>query len=132
VGVGLYGETVDTTSPTFARLTDDARILQQAIELCLQTRRGSLWSAPDYGRSLRAWLLVGLRPDQVAALPQDIASGLEQDERIAHATVRVTSVAARSIVLAITVYARGSAGTPYAFVATVTPDLVQVQLRGLG
>ena len=127
----LYGETVDTKSPTFARLTDDASIMQQAIELCLGTARGTLWTEPDYGRSLRAYLLAGLTEAQLGAIPADIQSGLEDDERIGRALVEITSWAARKIVLAITVYPKGSAGVPYAYTVTVTPDLVAAQLRGI-
>jgi len=126
------GESVNTTDPNFARLTGDDAILQQAIYLCLSTRRGSLWSAPDYGCSLRAYLLKGLTQAQLAQIPQEVASALELDtERIARADVSVSASSSKTIVLKITVYAKGSAGVPYAFVASVTPDLVTVLLQGV-
>ena len=130
------GESVDTTDPNFGRLTGDDAILQQAIFLCLSTRRGALWSAPDYGCSLRAYLLAGLTQAQLGAIPQEVASALELDERIARADVSVVSVSAsaftaRTITLQITVYAKGSLGQPYAFVALVSPTLVTVLLNGV-
>ena len=129
--MGFYGESVDTTSPTFARLTDDDAIMRQAVELCLSTRQGALWSAPEYGRSLREKLLKGLTADEVEGIPPWVASGLEEDERIAHVDVEVTSFLRNSMVLAISVYPKGSSGQPYRFTATVTPDLVTVLLGGL-
>ena len=127
----LYGESVDTTSPTFARLTDDSAILQQAIYLCLTTRRGAYWSAPDYGCSLRSYLLKGLTQAELAAIPQEVASALELDERIARADVSVSASTAKTLTLQITVYAKGSLGQPYTFVASVTTDLVTVLLKGV-
>ena len=126
-----YRETVDTTSPNFARLTGDDAILQQAILLCLSTRRGAYWSAPDYGCSLRSYLLKGLTQTQLAQIPQEVAAALELDERIARADVSVSASTAKTITLQIVVYAKGSLGVPYAFVTLVTPDLVTVLLKGL-
>ena len=125
------GESVNAADPNFARLTGDAAILQQAIVLCLSTRRGAYWSAPDYGCSLRDYLLRGLTQAQLTAIPQEVSSSLELDERIARADVSVSASTASSITLQIAVYAKGSLGVPYQFVAAVTPNLVTVLLQGV-
>jgi hypothetical protein len=131
VAVGQsYGETVDTSDPNFGRLTDDRAIIQQWVELCLQTVQGLLWSSPETGGSLRKYLLVGLTDVQLAGIPHQVAAALESDERIARADVSITSSTRTTMTLGIEVYPKGSTGAPYQFTASVSHDLVSVQLAG--
>jgi hypothetical protein len=56
----LYGTTIDAADPFFGILTDDQAILTQACVLRLQTRRGTLWTDPEYGDAIMEVLQDGL------------------------------------------------------------------------
>ncbi|AUX33211.1 uncharacterized protein SOCE836_053650 [Sorangium cellulosum] len=47
--MSAYGESINIDSPTFRRTRDPARIIAQAIEMRLSTRRGTYIDDPDYG-----------------------------------------------------------------------------------
>lgn len=130
----LFGTGIDTRSPTFAPLTDDAQILRQWIELMLDTRVGVYWSAPECGCSLRGYILRGMTPQQLAGIPAEVRAALKEDERIADVDVTArqtfTGGGGAAIRLVITVTTRGAEGTPFQFTAIASADRVLVTIGG--
>lgn len=131
----LYGESIDTLDPNFGRLTDDARILAQWVELALQTPHGSDWTAPEAFIDLRSYVAKGLTEEAFAAIPGDVEAALTFDERIARVDVVATSTflasGAAALKLAITVYPKDASALPFQLVGTVTADFVSITTRGL-
>ena len=93
--MGVYGETVDIGSKFFRKLTNDQKILEQAILMRLSTRRGLLWMDPEYGLPLADYVNEGLTQDTLAQIPSEVQAELEKDERIstveANAKISTTS-----------------------------------------
>lgn len=117
--MGRFGETVDIASPLFARLgsaassapvtltmsvsssgvdlgavSDDHRILAQAVTMRLSTKRGALWTDPTYGLAVQDYLEAELTVDAIARIPHEVEAELEKDERIASAAVVATTTRA--------------------------------------
>ena len=127
----LYGESINVTSPFFARLTDDEAILTQAILLRLSTKRGFYWADPEYGLSLADFVNDGLTPDALARLPLEVQSELEKDERIASASVSadiVTTPQGASVSLSIRVTPVD--GKTFAFVLAASAVTVELLTTG--
>lgn len=131
----LFGESIDTRSPTLAPLRDDPLIIAQWVELCLQTPRGFMWSAPEYGCDLKAYVGRGLTDDDFAILPAEIRGALQSDERIANADVALARgySAGGSVVLklTITISPKGAEATPFTLTGTASAERVEIILRGL-
>lgn len=87
----LYGESINIDSPTFRRTKNDQRIIAQAIEMRLKTRRGTYFDDPDYGLLVDDLLLDAAPAGQRARIAADIAGEIEKDERVDSATVSFTS-----------------------------------------
>lgn len=132
----LYGVSINTKSLTFAPLTDDGAILRQWVDLQFQTRLGFYWSAPEIGCALRDYVLRGLTPEKLAAIPSDIKSALEQDERIAGVTVAAsttyTAVGAAQLNLTVTVNPKDPSVAPFSFAAVASADVMRKITQGLG
>jgi hypothetical protein len=132
----LYGMSVDTTSPTFAPLTDDAAILRQWVDNVLQTSIGFYWSSPETGKDIVGLVLKGLTTQQLAALPTEVQAALTSDQRIASAdvasTTTFTAVGAAALKLTITVYPKDSSVAPFSLDAVASSDVLSTVLRGLG
>lgn len=88
-----YGESINIDSPTFRRTKDPARIIAQAIEMRLSTRRGTYFDDPDYGLLLDDLLLDAAPAGRRARLAAEIAGEIEKDERVDSATVTLASEA---------------------------------------
>lgn len=133
--MGSYGETIDISSPFFARLADDDRILAQAVYMRLTTRRGTYFTAPDYGLAVTDYVLEGLTNDALERIPYEVKAQLELDERIAGATVTATKTPTEirggyALILDITIMKRK--GTPLALTLGVSEVTVEVLTRGAG
>jgi phage baseplate assembly protein W len=94
----LYGESINIDSPTFRRTKNDQRIIAQAIEMRLSTRRGTYFDDPDYGLLLDDLILDAASAGRRARLAADIAGEIEKDERIDSATVTLTADAGGRVV----------------------------------
>jgi phage baseplate assembly protein W len=131
----LFGTTVDTKSPTFAILTDDAAIAAQAVEIILSTPNGSLWSSPESGDDLASYVGRGLTSDQFAAIPRQVENAITTDPRFARADVTAratyTGGGGAALKLEIVVYPKGAEDTPIPLVGTASAELVQIITRGL-
>jgi len=90
--MGAYGETIDIFSVMFRRLSDDERILSQALYMRLNTRRGFLWDDPDYGLATDDLLNAGLTSDALVSLTAAIKAECEKDERVSSVAVTPTVV----------------------------------------
>ncbi len=91
--MSIYGESINIDSPTFRRTTNDRRIMEQAIEMRLNTRPGTYFDVPDYGLLLDDLLLDNAPAGARARIAADIAGEIEKDERVESATVTLTSEA---------------------------------------
>lgn len=130
-----FGTTVDTLSPVFALLTDDAAIIAQIVHLILDTQTGVYWSAPECGRSIRGYILRGLTPDDIAIIPAEVTAALKLDERIADvdvtATPTFTAGGGVALSLAIVVTPQLDPTVQFNLTAFASADLVTVITRGL-
>lgn len=131
-----YGISIDTTSPTFAPLTDPSAVLRQWVTLQFQTRLGFYWSAPEVGCDLQAYVLRGLTPDKLAAIPSDIETALGEDERIAAVSVvaktSYTAVGATQLNLAVTITPKNLSVAPFSLAAVASADVANQVTKGLG
>jgi phage baseplate assembly protein W len=89
--MGIYGQTIDIRSRTFRRLSDDQRILVQAVITRLSTKPGTYWTDPAYGFPLSDLVNAGLTQDALARVPGQVKAQLEQDERFASVTVTAST-----------------------------------------
>ena len=132
----LYGISINTTSPTFAPLTDDLAILRQWVDLQFQTQLGFYWSAPEIGADLQTYVLRGLTAEALAAIPADIQAALGQDVRIARVDVTArktfTAVGATQLSLTTTVYPKDPSVAPFTFAAVASADVARKTTQGLG
>lgn len=128
----LFGTSIDAR--TLRPLTDDGLILRQWIQLILETQIGVYWSAPECGGSLRTYVLRGLTPDALAAIPVETRAAFLEDERIADADVTAVSTftggGGAAVKLAIKITPKGAVGLPYFLTAVASADLVTVILQG--
>lgn len=85
--MGVYGESIDISSPLFRRTVDDETILGQALEMRLDTRRGTYWDDPDYGLQVDDLLNAGLTPDAIVQYSAAIKAECEKDERVVSVAV---------------------------------------------
>lgn len=85
--MGEYGESIKIASPFFRRTKDDAVILGQALEMRLDTRKGTFWDAPGYGLAVDEYLNEGITSDGIEGIRAAIKAECEQDERVASAAV---------------------------------------------
>lgn len=108
--MGLYGATIDITTPLFRRLRDDQTILAQSILMRLSTAPGTYWTHPEYGYPLAELVNEGMTPERAARIPYEIKDQIEQDtDRIESASVTIASAE------------QTPAGVRVAFVIDVTP-----------
>lgn len=130
-----FGVTVDTRSPTFAILSDDALVLAQIVGLILDTQAGVYWSAPECGKSVRGYVLRGLTEDDLAAIPAEVSAALKQDERISAADVTATPTftAGGGVALRLDIVITPNVDPSVVFnlTATASAELVNVITRGL-
>jgi phage baseplate assembly protein W len=123
----IYGESVNIDSPTFRRLTDDTRILAQALEMRLSTRRGTYFDDPEYGLDLEDFLLDGVTPARVARLGAEIGQEIEKEERVESASVTSTSTGEK---LAFSAEVKPSSGPTFSLTISIQDLSVEVLLRG--
>lgn len=130
--MGVFGETIDVSSPFFKRLTDDKRILTQAIILRLSTRRGVYWASPDYGLDLTEYVNEHLTEDKLVALSTDIKSEIEKDERIATATVNLTMTGGLgSVAIIAEIGIEAADGESFSLTLSVNDLTVELLTRGV-
>ncbi len=132
----LYGISIDTLSPTFAPLTNDAAILRQWVDIQFQTALGFYWSAPEIGADLQVYILRGLTPAALAAIPASIQAALGEDERIASVTVGAstsyTALGSAQLNLTVTVAPKDPGVAPFSFAAVASADVANQTTQGLG
>lgn len=130
-----FGTTIDTRSPTFATMSEDAAVLAQIVHLILDTQTGVYWSAPECGKSIRGYLLRGLTPADIARIPAEVSAALKNDERIAGADVTATPTftagGGEALRLDIIVTPNVDPDVVFTLTATASADLVNVITRGL-
>lgn len=123
-----FGESIDIRSQFFARLTGDQRILAQAVVMRLDTKKGTLWTAPDYGLSLADYVEQGITADALARIPGDVRAELEKDERIEGVIVAASTTknpgGGYSLILDIRITPAGGAS----FSMTLAVDHLTIQL----
>ena len=126
--MGIYGETVDIRSRTFRRLTDDQRILVQAVIMRLSTKPGTYWTDPAYGFPLSDLVNAGLTQDALARVPGQVKAQLELDERFASVAVEASTrqLANKSWVIVIEITFTPSRGPAFSF--TVAASALSVDL----
>lgn len=131
-----YGISIDTTSPTFAPLTDPSAVLRQWVTLQFQTRLGFYWSAPEVGCDLQAYVLRGLTADTLAAIPSDIETALGEDERVASVTVAAktsyTAFGSAQLNLTVKVTPKNLSVAPFSLAAVASADVANQVTKGLG
>lgn len=129
--MGIYGESININSPTFRRLTDDAPILTQALEMRLSTAAGTYADEPEYGLDLSDLQLEHATPATVARLGLRIAAQLEQDERVESASVRPsTTPAGAGVKFQFFADVTPRTGEPLSLVISVKDLSIEVLLRG--
>lgn len=84
--MGIYGTTVNLSSPFLRATTDDEKILSQAVQMRFRTRKGSLWRDRSYGFLPEDFLQDGIGPERLAQLQAEIENECKQDERVDSAT----------------------------------------------
>jgi len=92
-----YGQDVSTNpdlDPLFGWISGSAAV-GQAVARRLQTPRGALVSAPNYGYDVRGLLNASIGPSDTITIAAEIVSEVEKDERVLGATATVTFDAAR-------------------------------------
>ncbi len=129
----LYGLDLDTTSPTFAALTDDASILAQWVLLNLQAATGIYWSSPDTAIDVCTFVNAGLTDLQLAALPGRIQTALE-DQRISTIDVDVTTTflatGEAALAFTVTVTPKDASLAPFSFTTIATAAVANAVTRG--
>lgn len=131
----LFGTTIDASSPVFAVLDDDAAIAAQAVELILDTARGSLWSSPESGFDLAGLINRGITRDELAIVGRQVENAITYDPRFARCDVTpgITYLASGAVALKleIVVYPRGAEDVPIALTGVASAELVRVTTRGI-
>lgn len=82
-----FGTTIDIDDPNFGVLEDDARILEQAVEMRLDTAEGTYFEEPLYGLDVQGLLGDGVNPATSPRLGARVAAEVSEDERIDSAIV---------------------------------------------
>lgn len=130
----FYGLDLDTTSPAFAALTDDASILAQWVLINLMTATGIYWSAPYTGIDGASFINASLTTVQLAAVPGQVEAAL-QDQRIASVdvTMQQTFVATgqQAIAYAVTVTPANPSLAPFSFTTTATAAVAAATTQGI-
>jgi len=119
--MGEYGKTIDIHGAFFRELSDDTAILQQALEMRMQTKRGYYWDDPEYGLLIDDYLNEGLTQDALVRVASEIKAQCEADERVNSAAVtpNVTAVeGGYELKPEVMIFPR--TGTPFSFVLPVT------------
>ena len=118
---GEYGRTIDVEDPFFRELADDTAILQQALNIRLQTKRGYYWDAPEYGLLIDDYLNDGLTQDALVRVAAEIKAQCEAYERVNSAAVTPNVVAIEGgyeLKPEVMVFPR--TGAPFSFVLPVS------------
>lgn len=92
--MGIYGVRVDINSPFFRRTSDDATIVRQRAEMALSTKRGTYWTAPDYGFDPNEMVNAEVTAEAFARLSASIKSALASDSILREAAIAVGVTAA--------------------------------------
>lgn len=87
----LYGTSIDINDVFFGELDDDTTIARQRVDLALDTPIGYLDEFPEYGFEMRGVILRGMTPTDVALLPLEVRTALEQEPSFVSAEVAVAS-----------------------------------------
>jgi hypothetical protein len=127
-----YGRTIRTADPYAGATEDDPTILQQWCTQTLQTRRGTLRTAPDHG-----WdpppLLGALTPPQRLAVAASAKAALERGRKVASAKVTLTETALGGgrIALALALEVKPRTGDAISFTHAVDDTLADDILKGI-
>jgi len=130
----LYGTDVSTFAgpeqdldPFFAPITG-AQAVAEVIARRLQTPQGYFAWDPAFGLDLTSYLSRGLTPAQVSAMGPQIATQVEQDERILAASATATLDAATQTLAVIVNFTLASGP----FVLVLNVDQVAANISALG
>jgi phage baseplate assembly protein W len=131
--VGIYGETVDISSKFFRRLNNDQKILTQAIIMRLSTRRGLLWTDPEYGLPITNYVNEGLTQDSLARIPSEVQAELEKDERVATVAVGASvSTTSQGSKLVLDLKVTPNEGPEFQLVLAVSALTLELLTQGAG
>jgi phage baseplate assembly protein W len=106
------------------RLVSGTANLVAALVRRLQTPRGGLFYAPDYGTDLRAWLNESFTSQRIFTLRAAVVAECEKDPRVESVLCRATYDSAAEL---LTVEIQGTAADgPFELVLAVTALSVEV------
>lgn len=130
--MGLYGRTISSADPWARATEDDATILMDWCVHTLQTKPGTLTSAPEHGLDLPGQLLAGLTPATRIALPQMAKAALERGRKVASAKVELveTPLGGGRVAISLRIEVKPATGGPavsftHAVDGTLADDIQQ-------
>jgi len=130
--VGAYGKTIRIASKLFRELSVDQEILLQAIFMRLNTRRGKLWTDPNYGLLLTDYLQAGVTLADLDRIPFEVRDEVEKDEdRIDSAEV-VAKISGAATGAKLLLHFKVSPKTAEPFSFTLAVDEVTVEILSTG
>ena len=97
----------------------DPRVVVQAVYRRLITARGTLCDDADYGLDVRGYIQRGMTPEQIAAIPGEVKSEIEKDDRAVNVKVDVLTSTRTTIVLAVS--GDLASGPEFRLVLSATP-----------
>lgn len=130
--MGTFGRTIVTADPAARDTTDDAVTLMQWCQHTLQTKRGTLRTAPDHGIDLPGMLLQGITPEAWVSIPASVKAALERGRRVASAKVTPERVnlGGGKVQLRLTIEVKPVTGQAVNFTFTPGADLADQINRG--
>ena len=132
VALAIYGRTIVTADLFGGETEDPSVILLQWCMHTLQTKPGTLRTAPDHGIDLPGLLLAGLTDAARVAVPAAVEAALERGRRVrsAKATMVETSIGGGKISLALHVEVQPVTGPGISFSYPIGADLADTMNKG--
>lgn len=132
MAVGTFGRTILSSDPAARDTDDDEVILRQWCAHTLQTRPGTLRTAPEHGIDLPGMLLQGVTPEALVSIPAMVKAALERGKRVARAKVTATrtNLGGGKVGLHLQIEVTPVKGAAINFTHTVGPDLADQINRG--
>lgn len=115
---------------SFAPITGQ-RVLAEAVMRRLETDRGTLVYAPDYGIGIRSWLNESVTPARLTQLQALVTDDCRADERIGSVDVTFVWIAS-SGTLKVTIAITPADGITPAFQLVVGVTALTIDLLSLG
>lgn len=114
---------LDLSDPSFGYTDDDAVIGTQYAAVALDTPPGTVDAFPEYGFELKNVTLRAMSPTEVAMLPLEVRTALEQEPAFVSAEVVVTqqSQVDTSVTMALACSITTATGDAVGYTAPVSP-----------